>query len=687
MTRAWGLAARTSGVDAVARARGFLAGFGPLALPEGATLEAVSVQEAHGFTVVRFARLAHGGPVLGGSVVVRMRDGAHGWVVDYVSAHRVGAPEAGARSLGGAAAERTAERAALAASGLDGVVSRTAAALEIDGRLAPVWRVDVAGAHLHQRERVIVADDGEVLARHPLTLDALGRVFPRDPTSDMDVTQDVELLALTSRERLTGRYFRVESCNAGDRGCEPIQRAEADAEGNFLYDPEEPAYDDAFAEVHTYHHANLAAAYFQERHDFSWTCGGSTLMRVLVNYTEGPDVPYDNAAYSPTSGDDCGFMLFGQGASTDFSYDADVVYHELTHGIVDGIAGLGFFLVDALGLSYDPGAVNEGTADYFAATISGDPLMAEYFMGRAGSGEGALRRLDNDLVCPDDLVGESHFDGRIWAGFGWEVREQIGAEKTDALIFTTVASLDMVPSLAELAEVTMATADAMEAAGTLTAEDRAIVQRSLEGRGLVGCERVVPLDSGEARLAYSGNGALTATAGGSIAPIHYRIDVPADATRLTLTLAAATAGNPDFLLYTRTGAPVRFVASRRPPVIAMAELDPDARGRVVLTRETETPLPRCETLYVAVAIENLRTLNAALYTVQAELETTGVAESCEEPVEDAGLPPTDAGVSADGGAVEPGGGCGCRAAGSGSAPLAALALLGLGLAIRRRRPR
>lgn len=687
--RAWGLGIPAAGVDATSRAREFLGRFGhELAMPADARLVPLSVHEAHGFTVVRFARHAHGGPVLGGTVVVRLR----GERVDYVAAHRVAAPEArspdarATRSID----EATAARLALAETQLERVLEAEAAALEQDGLLYPVWRVDVAGAHLHQRERVILSGDGALLARHPLSLDALGRVFPRDPTSDEDMTSDVELGFLTSRERLTGRYFRVESCNAGTRGCEPTQLATADAAGDFLFDPVEPAFDDAFAEVHTYHHANRAAAYFRDTHDFTWTCGGDSLMRVFVNYTEGPDVPYDNAAYSPSSGSDCGFMLFGQGASHDFSYDSDVVYHEFTHGIVDGIAGLGFFLVDALGVSYDPGAVNEGTADYFAATLSGDPFMAEYFMGASASGEGALRRLDNDLVCPDDLAGESHFDGRIWAGFGWEVREILGAEKTDALIFTTVASLEMIPSLAELAEVTMATADAMQAAGTLDADDRAVIQASLEGRGLVGCERVAPLDGGFTRIGFSGNGALTSSAGGSIAPVHYRVDVPADATRLVITIESATFGEPDFLLHTRVGAPVRFVPSRTPPVVANGSLDPDARGRVVLTRETETPLARCETLYIAVVTENLRTVNAALYRIQATLEQSGLDESCEDPPteEDASAPVVDAGVSADGGVTSPsGGGCGCRASGASPLPLGALGLFVTFLAFRRRRPR
>ncbi|HJL19268.1 MAG TPA: hypothetical protein RMH99_26625 [Sandaracinaceae bacterium LLY-WYZ-13_1] len=674
--RAWGLSIPVEGVDAGARARAFVARYrAELALAPGARLALSRVLEAHGRTVVRLSRIAAGGPVVGGSVVVRL-GGPDRDVVDYVSLAGVALPASGAPRRIGA---RGAARAALAAD--ERALTVRAASLAWGGALIPVWVVDAAGPRRSRRRRVIVdGRDGATLAARPLQLDATGRVYERDPTSDEGETTDVELPSLTSRERLTGRHFRVESCNAGERGCDPTQLAEADAAGDFLYEPSEPDFEDPFVEVHAYYHANRVASYFREAHDFTWTCDASSVMRVFVNFTERAMQPFDNAAYSPSSGSECGFMLFGQGSERDFAYDADVVYHEFGHAMVDGTAGLGFFVVDPLGVSYEPGAINEGTADYFAATLSGDPRMAEYFMGSgAGAGEGALRRLDNDLVCPNDLVGESHFDGRIWAALGWDLREAIGVEKTDALFFATVSALDMVPSLADATETLYATADAMLADGALTPDDRAAVDEAVAGRGLEGCERVAPLDDGTPRLAYSGQPELTGTAGGSIAPVHYSIEIPPDATALRLRIERLSFSG-EYRIFTREGAPIRFVASRRPPVLASGEHAPDDDGLVVIDRSSEPPLPRCETLYVAVVTEDLRTAGAALYQVSAELERSGLDEPCGAP--DAGTAPSGDGGVPDGGSdgSEPGGGgCGCRAApaSGGGAP----ALLGLALAV------
>ncbi len=676
--RASRLAIASPGATPRARAEAFLARFrAELALAPDAELVHLRTIEAHGRHVVRFGRVAFGGLVQGASVVVRMR----GEQVDYVSVARASEPLAASPAIdvGRASARALAEIP-------EAVRVRSAAAggLPLDGLVEPVAVIDVAGAHLHQRWRVLVGAE-RVLAAHALAVDALGRIYESNPVVDMDVTSDVELPFLTSRDRLTGRYFRLHQCNAGARGCEPSQTAAADAAGDFLFDPLEPAYDDAFAEVHGYFHANVVAQHFRETHAFEWSCGTESLMRVYVNYTEAASTPYENAAYSPSGGGECGLMLFGQGRTHDFVYDADVVYHEFGHAVVDGTSELGFFVVDGLGVSYDPGAINEGYADYVAATVSGDPDMAEYLRGAGLGGEGALRNLDNDFVCPDDLVGEVHFDGRIFAGAAWDLREALGAAKADALMYATIVAIDMVPTLAEATETLLATADALEADGTIDASDRAMVQSVVEARGLVGCERVVPLDGGATRTGYSGSAQVTGSAGGSIAPVHYRIDVPADAEALNINVSNLTAGGGEYTLHYRLDGPVRFVASRRPPVLAQGTLRPGQ----TLVRDGDPPLPRCQTLYVAVVTDNLGAIEASLYEVTANLVRSGVDESCEEP--DAG-PPAVAdggpGGDPDAGVSEPSSeGCGCRVPSSrgGAEPSVALALLALVARITARR--
>jgi hypothetical protein len=79
----------------------------------------------------------------------------------------------------------------------------------------------------------------------------------------------------------------------------------------------------------------------------------------------------------------------------------------------DQITDIVGFAVDPLGMHYDPLAVNEGTSDYWAATTQGDPHVGESLEGLDGLGRSAaLRDLDGALRCPNDLIGEGHFDGR-----------------------------------------------------------------------------------------------------------------------------------------------------------------------------------------------------------------------------------------------------------------------------------
>jgi hypothetical protein len=642
----------------------------------GVSLRFDRLDRASGLTIARFSRTAFGGEILGSRAIVRFaRDGS----VDYAS---IGG-ELPLSSVGRVIDRERARRAALDRLGASHIARVFPAALAYGGVIAPVWVVDARGDRLHERSRVIVdARTASVLFAHSRLEHAMGRVYAQNPVSDEGMTSDVELSYLTSRDHLTGRYFRLSNCAPDDRGCDSTQLASADEAGDFLYDPEPLSFDDPFAEVHTYHHANAFARYLRDVHGFTWSCGGSDVMRIIVNYVEEAGRPYDNAGFVPSAGAECGFMIFGQGTALDFSYDADVIYHEVTHSVVDGIADLEFFATDSLGAHYEPAAVNEGLADYFAATFSGDPVLAEYFASLS-EGELGLRVLDHDLACPRDLVGESHYDGRLFAGLAWELREILGPERADALMFATLSTLEPTPSLADATDVLTLTADSFALDERMTAEERASIESAIDRRGLRECERIVALDDGAEHRGYSGDPGVTGSAG-SIAPVHYRIDVPADARALHLSLAA-TENRGRYRLYVRRGEPVLFEPSGRPMIVADASYAVD--GELTLGESDEAPLARCTTLHFAIQTEDLAEVGPSMFTIRAEL-TRGGALGCEEP--DAGPPAADAGALADAGAdagpdaglVPAGGGCGCRAAPRASDP--AWIWLALILLARRR---
>ncbi|UJR79624.1 MYXO-CTERM sorting domain-containing protein [Sandaracinus amylolyticus] len=668
--------------DALALTQRFGDAFG---IPQGAELRVERAQTHHGFTIVRLRRYADGRPVLGATVVVRsLADGA----IDMVLA------DAGpARVEGGVSIDAT--HAAEIARGLEvgwriaGTTSPAAIAIDLVDTIVPVWAIDLHGAALSQRMRALLdARDGAVLGIVPLLTHAMARVYETNPTTTEGVTSDVELTDLASgAQNLTSQYFHVSQCDVqSGGGCAGTQRALADAEGNFLYDAVPGSHDDEFAEVNAFHHLSRAAAWHRERHGFTWTCSGTSAMRVFVNYGEVPDIDYDNAAFSPASGGQCGFLLFGQGRSGDYAYDADVVYHEFGHAVTDQVATMTGFAVDPLGVSYEPLAVNEGTSDYYAGTLQGNAEIAESFAGAAGDlgAHGSLRVIDNDLTCPSGLFGEGHFDGTIWAATAWDLRERIGVEAADALVFTTVASIAEDPSLAEAGDLMIATAEGMVATGALSAEQASAVEEIVGARGLPGCQRIVALDDGTERRGWSGNEFLTAGVGRSIAPVHYRIDVPVDATSLRIAMTSLTR-NGQYRLHLLEDQPVRVNAAR---VTAQAAV-PVEGGAVVLDESTTYRLPRCKTLYFAIESVDLRRRGQNLYTVQATLERSG-DPSAECPVvelPDASIVAADAGADASTTAPSSGGGCGCRVGTGTSEPSAIIAMIALGIMIASRRRR
>jgi len=122
---------------------------------------------------------------------------------------------------------------------------------------------------------------------------------------------------------------------------------------------------------------------------------------------------------------------------------ADVIMHELGHGIHQYIVTAGSFAGD----------ISEGSADYVAATINDDPALApEFYIGYPW-----LRELDTDKAYPGDYIGEVHNDGLIWGSFLWNLRERwvedhgdaLGAEMTDLLM---LGALEQGPTLTDAYE-------------------------------------------------------------------------------------------------------------------------------------------------------------------------------------------------------------------------------------------
>ncbi len=293
----------------------------------------------------------------------------------------------------------------------------------------------------------------------------------------------------------------------------------------FTYLPDEMSGDEPFSSIQMYYHVTLVHNYFWNRFEDDFSKDLMPKLTAISNYHEyqsGIWQRYDNAFFAPSAYTSMlGFpfgdaIVFGQGNSCDYSYDGDVIYHEYTHGVVDKTSALVGYNFDKFGLSAEPGAMNEGYADYFSSTIADDSVV--------GNHAGVLRNLDNNLKCSDAVKGESHYDSRYFSGALWKVRELLGAEIADKIIFKAMVALPKRCSMDEARVINE------EIAAEFDESYRDIVHQAFKSHGLVECDRAKPYNSNDIMYDFIGgksngdNPLLTREFGTSY--MQYKINVP-----------------------------------------------------------------------------------------------------------------------------------------------------------------
>ncbi len=350
-------------------------------------------------------------------------------------------------------------------------------------------------APLLSARALVDASSGRVLRVQDRVVEAWAWAYETSPVHGDPV--EIELAGLAPEATvLDGEFASARSITAGNSLSSAEHLAVADGLGDFLFDPEEPAVDDPFAEVNAYHHVTRGIRYFEEQH-------GHELGAPIAIYTNFfISQPYDcpNAYYAQNpQGVD--LLIYGQG-DVDFSYDGDVVLHEFGHLINHDLAPLemDYFFYDDHGWFVGPSAIDEGLADYWSATLQDSSTHSEYASGSLGLD----RELDNDRTCPDDAKGESHYDGQIVSGAAWELRDVVGADIADALLYDALAVQGGRPTLADLAGAVVAIARELGEAGDLSAEQVDDVEAVLADRGMLDCDRAVPLHDGQTTELYLG---------------------------------------------------------------------------------------------------------------------------------------------------------------------------------------
>ncbi|MFK7001810.1 T9SS type A sorting domain-containing protein [Flavobacterium oreochromis] len=132
--------------------------------------------------------------------------------------------------------------------------------------------------------------------------------------------------------------------------------------------------------------------------------------------------------------------------------DADVILHELGHGIHDWMTGDRSSFVQGLG---------EGCGDYWAQSYSRSlnqwlPTDKEYdvlfnWQGNGESWEGQKRTTNYKEKYPQGLKGSIHTDGQIWATSLMKIYDVIGRKKTDTAFLEGLALTNSTTSQAQAA--------------------------------------------------------------------------------------------------------------------------------------------------------------------------------------------------------------------------------------------
>ena len=356
--------------------------------------------------------------------------------------------------------------------------------------LRPLWRMRGpvrVEPTLSQKQYDVDAQTGEVVAVRELIQQVVSAsVYPANPVSTPALTLLPLALQPSAPEAMASPELIAHNCVDNStlrnvfgqefRVCELSQSAVLNVDGNYTPTPDDSSssttrMNDAFSQVSMYAHTARAYAYFRAlRAEPNAQVTVATQLNVVANVRFDPRVSslfnggsgdgspstaatplrtLDNAFFYPNDGNGFisqimgvtgGGLFFGQGRTIDYAYDGDVVYHEFGHAVVDHSLQLGGAYVEPWGYSFQPGAMNEGLADYFSSAITGEPNLGEYAGGWDSSG--GIRNLANTFTCNENIAGEVHYDSQLFSGGLWSVRTALGSDAEratyDAAIYTAM---------------------------------------------------------------------------------------------------------------------------------------------------------------------------------------------------------------------------------------------------------
>jgi uncharacterized protein (TIGR03382 family) len=550
LTHASGFLADTGARDAETAARSFLADYeGEFGIGNDG-LELRGMPQAGKSGAVKFARTLNGMQLFGGEVTVGVDEKHRVFLVNAGS----GAGTVSGSHLIGETAAHQAALEAVASSADAGEGTIVQGYRNFLGQTRAVYRVDFINTAGDWRS-FVDGETGKVLLRQNLRsyATAPGSVYEVSPVEDLaslcplaangshticKTPTSVTVLNLVDTTKLVGTQTQTFNCDGKNQ---PTARSGLTTcaqilpqNGGFAL-PVDSAFTsktDDFSAVMAYVHLDEHVTFFKTLDPTlppaDTTDPGHPLairgsMPGLVNNLSGGK-PLENAFFSGS----LDAMVFGQGATSDYSYDATVMYHEYTHGVVFAWGGYGQDIV-ALGGFDESSALNEGTADSMAVSETGHSEIGAFIGAKESTPAETLRDMNDpnaNRSCQgngtqvsqfgfDGVVngfdGEVHDDGEIWNGFYWEVFAGLSStsftgcsgncQAAPEIMYKTIqlAAGGDGPKFANYWQTFKAAATTLQPTQPSVA---AYVDCVARRRGFDKCDSTVPLFAGEAKAQF-----------------------------------------------------------------------------------------------------------------------------------------------------------------------------------------
>jgi len=398
-------------------------------------------------TTVRFEQRVQGLPVLAPDVAVTIDHSNR--VIFAMNGYQPGLSVASTTPL---VPEATAHAAALARLGVQGALAYDAARLVVvpEGKVARLaWEVKMIPQVTPNGDWQVLVDarTGEIfrVVDQACYADGTGLVFDPDPLSsshasygdagfvDGNDATTAQLDAarvsrtLPSITDLGGGTFKLQGPYA------EVVDFEAPSKGLFTQAGSTFNFDrsaDAFEAVNCYYHIDRIMRHVNV-----------TLGMSVMPYQYVGGVRYDPSGFNGSDNSHYllsnGSLAFGEGGVDD-AEDADVVVHELGHGLHDWLTAGGLSQVDGL---------SEGIGDYVAQSYSrsygqwaSNEAPYQWTFNWDGHNPFWPGRVTNyGATYPGGLDGEVHDDGQIWATCLMKIWDDVGRNKCDKAVFSGIA--------------------------------------------------------------------------------------------------------------------------------------------------------------------------------------------------------------------------------------------------------